>query len=66
MLNPEGAPVPAADAEFGDAVTVPAVSAAALRRTTARRVDPMASLVRSLRESAFYDAPRSARANEAG
>ena len=66
MLDPEGAPVPAADAEFGDAVTVPAVSAAALRRTTARRVDPMASLVRSLRESAFYDAPRSARANEAG
>ena len=65
-LDPEGAPVPAADAEFGDAVTVPAVSAAALRRTTARRVDPMASLVRSLRESAFYDAPRSARANEAG
>ena len=66
MLDAKGAPVPPADAEFGAATTVPAVSAAALRRTTARRVDPMASLVRSLRESAFYDAPGSARANEVG
>lgn len=66
MLDAEGAPVPMADAEFGAAIAVPAVSAAALRRTTGRRVDPMASLVRSLRESAFYDAPGSARANEVG
>ena len=65
-LDPEGAPVPAADAEFGDAVTVPAVSAAALRRTTARRVDPMASLVRSLRESSLLRRAERARATRRG
>ena len=35
-----------------------ATSLAALRRPETKRVDPMASLVKSLRESQFYEAAR--------
>jgi TATA-binding protein-associated factor Taf7 len=44
--------------EGGESTRALATSLAALRRTETKRVDPMASLVESLRESRFYEAAR--------
>ena len=46
------------EARGGESRRALATSLAALRRTETKRVDPMASLVKSLRESQFYEAAR--------